>query len=677
MANRKTDASIAFSVTDNLSQSVTRMRNSLDGFEQDVEGLQKQLDILQRTKVQLKNIDLKQAKSQVDEMRRALEELGDTATETERQTAQANFDAAVQNYNNVANQLDLVSRRARQTQKDLLNTTDAISKADNRASSVSSGGSMLAALGRAGLYSMLGDAAGQWASVLAGSALGSEGGSLFGGILSGAGSGAAIGSMIAPGVGTAVGAALGGVVGLASGASEVYGSRDEAFKSYVQDAVEGQLNEMDSIRSSGSATAGQREQDQIAFTQRLGSDQAARDYLDQVREMATGTNYTYDEITGYSKSLLNTYNPEETFSVLQKLSDATAGLNLDSSGVEMFIAALSRMRTTGKLTQEYMNYFSERGLDADEAIARGLGIDKSRVREMATSGEIGGTEAAQAILDYIQEEFGGLSEKLASTYDAMVDNLGDAEANLNARMGEGYNEARKAGIEAQQDWLESDQLGEAYEAIGAWKAEMENAKEQYIRDAVNDAMGSEEYQAAQAEGDAAEMGRIIMQAKIHGMDEYNANEGKDEILAQELSLIQGVREDAALNESYWDAGYTLGQEFSKGRAAGMEEAPEGVPTSEYSTSQSSLLEDLENVENMMPHAAGLRRVPYDGYAALLHRDERVLTASQAREEDRGNSGSGIVIHVTGNTFGAGMDEEAVAEAIANAAARKLLAGFQS
>ena len=674
MANRKTDASIAFSVTDNLSQSVTRMRNSFDGFEQDVEGLQKQLDILQRTKVQLKNIDLKQAKSQVDEMRRALEELGDTATETERQTAQANFDAAVQNYNNVANQLDLVSRRARQTQKDLLNTTDAISKADNRASSVSSGGSMLAALGRAGLYSMLGDAAGQWASVLAGSALGSEGGSLFGGILSGAGSGAAIGSMIAPGVGTAVGAALGGVVGLASGASEVYGSRDEAFKSYVQDAVEGQLSEMDSIRSSGSVTAGQREQDQIAFTQRLGSDQAARDYLDQVREMATGTNYTYDEITGYSKSLLNTYNPEETFSVLQKLSDATAGLNLDSSGVEMFIAALSRMRTTGKLTQEYMNYFSERGLDADEAIARGLGIDKSRVREMATSGEIGGTEAAQAILDYIQEEFGGLSEKLASTYDAMVDNLGDAEANLNARMGEGYNEARKAGIEAQQDWLESDQLGEAYEAIGAWKAEMENAKEQYIRDAVNDAMGSEEYQAAQAEGDAAEMGRIIMQAKIHGMDEYNANEGKDEILAQELSLIQGVREDAALNESYWDAGYTLGQEFSKGRAAGMEEAPEAVQTSEYTTSRSSLLEDLSHVA---PHAAGLRRVPYDGYAALLHRDERVLTASQAREEDRGNSGAGIVIHVTGNTFGAGMDEEAVAEAIANAAARKLLAGFQS
>ena len=30
-------------------------------------------------------------------------------------------------------------------------------------------------------------------------------------------------------------------------------------------------------------------------------------------------------------------------------------------------------------------------------------------------------------------------------------------------------------VPAQQAWLESDQLGDAYEAIGAWKAELENA----------------------------------------------------------------------------------------------------------------------------------------------------------------------------------------------------------
>ena len=50
---RKADASIAFSLTDNLSQSVARMRTAVDGFEQDVDGLQKKLDLLQNTKMQL------------------------------------------------------------------------------------------------------------------------------------------------------------------------------------------------------------------------------------------------------------------------------------------------------------------------------------------------------------------------------------------------------------------------------------------------------------------------------------------------------------------------------------------------------------------------------------------------------------------------------------------------
>lgn len=57
---------------------------------------------------------------------------------------------------------------------------------------------------------------------------------------------------------------------------------------------------MESIRASGSATAGRREQDQIAFARRFGTEEAARAYLDRVKAMAVNTNYSYDEITGYS-----------------------------------------------------------------------------------------------------------------------------------------------------------------------------------------------------------------------------------------------------------------------------------------------------------------------------------------------------------------------------------------
>lgn len=538
------------------------------------------------------------------------------------------------------------------------------------------GSSFAEGIMKSGLLKELGSSLSGAAGTLLTSAIGEPMAELASQAISGAMSGAAAGAFLgAPGM--AVGALIGGTAGLVSGGTAIYQARDDSFKSYVQESVEGQLSEMDSVRASGSAIAGQREQDQIAFTQRFGSEEAARDYLAQVKTMAVNTNYDYDEITGYSKSLLNTYSPEETLGVLQDLSDATAGLNLGSSDVSMFINGLARMRTTDKATQEYLNYFSERGLDVYEALSRSTGADKSQIAGMVSKGNISGTDAAQAILDYIQEEYGGLSEKLAATYDAMVDNLGDAEANLNAMMGEGYNEVRKAGIQAQSDWLESDEMAEAYKAIGAWKAELENAKEQYIREAVDEAMSSEEYKSAEASGDAAEMGRIIMQAKIQGMGEYNANEGKDKVLAQELALIQGVRDDSALNDGYWDAGYTLGQEFSKGRAAAMQEINAAAVPSymietspDYDPARAFLGDEIMGYS----HAYGMDRVPYDDYPALLHEGERVLTANEAREQDQGGTAPSISITVTGNTFGAGMDEVAVAQALVDQIVLQMQAG---
>ena len=662
------EVGIVMTLYDRVSPTLKDLSKNTKAFDKDLDDLEQSLKTFDKNQQGLV--------SRSAELKKALEGANQRVTDARKEyrklkdeTSKGALDEAIEEQQRLKQALDETSiaiKENNQNYKAMLASARTAaaeaSKTENKAE-----GGMLKQLRTAGLFSLAGDAVSQLGGVLVESALGQPMASFVGSTLSGAASGAAIGSVLGP-TGTLLGAAVGGISGALSGGSQVYQAQDEAFKSYVQEAVEGQLSEMDSIRSSGSATAGQREQDQIAFAQRFGSDEAARSYLDQVRAMAVNTNYTYDEITGYSKNLLNSYSPEETLGVLQTLSDATAGLNLDSSGVSMFIAGLSRMRTTGKVTQEYLNYFSERGLDVYDALARSTGADKSQIAGMVTDGDISGTQAAQAILDYIQEEFGGLSEKLASTYDAMVDNLGDAEANLNARMGEGYNEARKSGLEAQQAWLESDQLGDAYEAIGAWKAELENAKEQYIRDAVDEAMGSEEYQAAQAAGDAAEMGRIIMQAKIRGMGEYNANEGRDEVLAQELALIEGVREDAAANEGYWDAGYTLGQAFSKGRLAGMKEDilawSSGIEGPDVSDHQKEMYADaLETFqERRGSHAAGLGRVPYDNYAALLHEGERVLTASQARELDRGGSGGGVTVNLSGSwTVRSEEDAEELAE----------------
>ena len=649
------EASIAIKSTDRYSATVKEMSKVTKAFDKDVGKMEKTLTALSKTKVSLR-MDLSKAKS---ELKAAEKQFDATKSAADRLT----LEMAQVNYDNVVRNLNAVTKAARDTEK-------AISKTENSAGSSGGGigaaSSIVSAIAASGIGNMVGDLALNVGTSIAGSIGGDNAGTVVSSMLSSAATGAAMGSIL-PGIGTAVGAAIGAAVGGVSGGLQIFEKKDDAFKSYVQDAYDTVVGEQETSLTSGSSIAGSREQTQMAFAQKLGGDPAANAYLDQVKAMAKDTNYTYDEITGYSKLLLNTYDTTKTLSVLQSLSDASAGLNLNSSDVNMFIAGLSRMRTTGKATQEYLNYFSERGVDVYQALANATGADKSQIAEMVTEGKIAGADAAEAILTYINQTYGGLSEKLATTYDAMVDNLSDFQADMDAAMGEGYNEARKIGLQAQMDWM-SGESGEAVEeanrAIGAWKADLENSKEEFIRKAVDAMMfENEDYQKAKAEGDAAEMGKLIMQAKVQGMNEYNDSDGAQLALEAELSLVEAIRNDTVLNKNYWDAGYEKGQEFTKGMAAGRASYYDAL-------SYDAMINDPFITDKGTGYATGIDYVPYDNFPALLHQGERVQTAVEARSE---RSEPSVVI--SGNNFM--IREDADVDRVAAALLQKMqLAGMR-
>lgn len=636
------EASIVIKSTDRYSDAVKKMATVTKSFSKDVDQLEDTLYALNKNKYSLK-LDASKAKAELKAAEKQFDLTHSAADGLKKELAQANYDNIVRN-------MKAVTTAARDTEK-------AISKVENRPGG-SSGAKKVSELATAvaagGIGDMAKDLALSAGSSLAGSLGGDIAGTMASSVLSSMATGATAGALFGP-VGAAIGAAAGGIIGAATGGLQIYEKKDDAFKSYVQEAYDTVTQEQADSLSSGSAIAGTREQTQMAFAQKLGGDAEATAYLGRVKEMAKNTNYTYDEITGYSKLLLNTYDTEKTLGVLKTLSDASAGLNLNSSDVNMFISGLSRMRTTGKTTQEYLNYFSERGVDVYQALANSTGADKSSIAEMVTDGKISGEDAVEAILTYINDTYGGLSEKLATTYDAMVDNLADFQADMDAAMGEGYNEGRKAGIQAQMDWM-SGESGEAVEeanrAIGAWKAELENQKEQYVRDAMDAMMASDEYQTAKAEGDAAEMGKLIMQAKVQGMNEYNASEGAQLALESEKALVTSIRNDTVLNQNYWDAGYEKGQEFSKGMAAARRD--------NYWSGYGSTTGPNPQ-RNPYRYAVGIDYVPYDNFPALLHQGERVQTAVEARSERPGMSG--IQISMYGTTIREDADIDRVAEAL--------------
>lgn len=680
---QSTDASIAFSATDNLSQSIAKMKNSMNSFEDDVDSLKKRLDMLYNTRAELK-LNLTQAQRELARTKKAYEELGEAATDAERETALADYNNANRNLENIQAQLRLTSQQARQTASDMNAATGAISRAENRAGR---SGGVLSSLGQAGAFSAVGDIASQWARVFISSSAGSTEGSLFSGALGGMGSGAAIGSMIAPGVGTAAGAAVGGVLGLVQGGSQVYEAQNEAFRSYYQQLYEQGQTEAETSLSSGSATAAQRELDAIAFNRLLGTG-IGDSYLRDLRTLAADTPLEYSDLTTMSRSLATGFgdSPERMLDLMTAIGDAGSAVGVTAADMNEMARAMSRMNSSGKATLEYLNILQERGVNVIGMLADEYGKTQSEIYDMISRGQIDGRDAVDIIQRGMESMYGGAMETMAGTFSGLTSTLQDAMTELDNARGEGYNAERSEGLQAEIDAY-GGELGEAIQSLnrisGENQAYMENLSDQYMREALSAVLlgqdttlfGSEQqaelaamresYLAASEEyADGSQEAGIKMdnlrrQAESLATATYENSEQYQLMQDAELDLIGAIRENtSALNG--WRSNYAMSEELSK-----------GLPL--FSNYDSSLYTGDDFRDSA---AFGIRRVPYDNYAALLHDGERVLTAREAREYDRGSGG--VSVNISGTwAVSSPADVDSIAETIVKRLELAMKAGVRS
>lgn len=670
------DVSIGVSVRNNASREFGNISRSTQVLENDIESLSRELDTLRNQRVTLR--------TNIDEIKKEL------------QAARREFDGTEQSVQRLQNanlymdtiteQLNDVSRAARNAQRDLAAADDELSRS-RAGGGIASGvdiddgvngstNSLISRLGEAGVWSYAGDILSNTSQTLVSSAYGSNAGTMFGSVISGATSGAALGTMVGgPGIGTAVGAGLGAVGGVITGATQIFEEKDDAFKGYVQDRTQTLLEQEQQSIQNGSSIAAQREKDLISFTSMFGDKDLAESYLSDIKTLANDTPFLYDDLTALSK-ILKTYGFQEWHMIptLTKIGDAGAIRGMGTDDMNAIATSLGRMYMGGNATREDLDILNDRGINAVQYLADAYGTDYGSMLEKISDGEVWGRKAVEIILNGMAEEFSGGMEAFKSSYDGLSSTLEGWQQEMDAAYGQGFNDTRKVGLQDQIDFDKenAEALEKVNYAIGVYYAELENKKEDLIREYQSDIISSDDFQNANTTEEYVTIAEKLMEAESAALDEYNATIGKD-IVDKQIGLAESIAENASLNEASWNAGYRIGQQYSKGLAESVKNAwtnalanmsPPGTTTETTTTSKPPLPPNSNSAMSGAGAAFGINRVPYDDYPVRLHQGERVLTANQARQMDNGSSAANITIHMGSVTIREDADIDRIAAALA-------------
>ena len=672
MGNR--DVSVVFKASDRLSDSLHQMRKGVRGLESDVEHYKKVQQQVFQEKAQVK-LDITQAKQSMKELEKAVRSGSDGAREaflaqqtkleslnneykrlTKLQSEALKSESlnneykekikqrreALESLNNEYKEQVKLQKEVLRGEKEFQTTMSRNSNA-NAGAGLSGAAGMMKSLAKAGLGSMLGGAVGDLMGGMATSAFGSTVGGAIGSIGGNALSGAAIGSIAGP-IGTAVGAAVGGLTGAIQALNNRQQQKDDIFRNEVQSLYNTTTAEMQDKISNGSAYAAERENYKRNYAS-MTDDETGKKLYESIMKYGDTTPYDTSVMLGKGMEMLSygidKKNVPEFMDIIGNIAMGDAN---KFSGLSY---AISQSMAAGKLNAQDKNQMVGYGFNPLEFVAKNQGVSIAEATKMMSDGKITSDMLVEALRTATSEgeRYHDAVNAMSDTFSGLQGQLESAKKNIEIAMGEGYNEARKKGMEKEIEAYNGD-LGEkmknAYSMVGAYEAEMENQYQQSIINAMQDATKRIEEEGLTG----IEAEKVMWEAKTQAEIDYKNSEEYQKKLQAEKSLVANIQSSLTESGEYVKFGQAMADQFSKGWQSGRlsnatsdvraQISKEGVSGYINSIFANAYKGTPGGVSSSRKHAAGLKRVPYDGYVAELHEGESVLTRVEADKEGGGS-----------------------------------------
>ena len=657
-----TDVSIVFKTHDKMSDSIRNIQKNVTNLSHDIQELRKIQDEAFQKKAEIK-YDITKAKDSLKELKKAVRDNVDGAKE-----AFIDKQLALERLNDEYKRMAQVAKDAGKAERELAADMSRSSNANAGRGSIAGMGGIMKGLATAGLGSMIGSAAQNYADSMITSVFGQNTGSMISGTIGSGIQGAAIGSVAGP-IGAAVGAAVGGLTGAINALADKNNREDDYYRSEVQNLYTNAISDMDSVLERSITYASEREDYKINYASTTDDETGAKLYQ-ALKEYGDKTPYDTSVILAKGMEMLS-YGIEE-----EKIMDYTDMIgNIAMGNANKFSGlsyAIAQSMNSGVLNGQDRNQMVGWGFDPLEYVAKNEGITKAAAKDMMSAGEITADmlEDAMRTATSEGERFHDAVNAMSDTFSGLQGQLESAKKNIEIAMGEGYNAARKEGmareIEAYNGEM-GEQMKEAYRMIGAYEAEMENQHQQSILNALEQA--NEDIETKGLEGLDAQkrMWEAYTQAEI----EYKNSEEYQMKLQAEKDLVQSIQGALVESGDYVSFGSAMANEFSKGwSSVRVNNAAEDIKSLGVGSFLNGLFAKtaLKNgTPGGYPNATGLPRVPYDGYPAILHEGEQVLTRVEA--DKRENAGG---VHIAKLADSIVIREEADIDKFAEKFARKVM-----
>lgn len=638
MGNR--DVSIVFKASDKLSDSLRQMRKGVKSLETDVEHYKKLQQRVFEEKAQVK-LDITQAKQNMKELEKAVRNGSEGARDAflEQQTA---LESLNDEYKRLSNLQSEVLRGEKEIQTTMSRNSNANAGSGVGAGLIGAAG-MMKSLAKAGLGSMLGGAAGDLLGNMTSSAFGSTIGGAVGSIGGNALSGAAMGSIAGP-IGTAVGAAVGGLTGAIQALNNRQQQADDLFRNEVQSLYNTTTAEMQDKISNGSAYAAERENYKRNYAS-MTDDETGKKLYESIMKYGDTTPYDTSVMLGKGMEMLSYgIDKKNVLEFMDIIGNIAMGDANKFSGLSY---AISQSMAAGKLNAQDKNQMVGYGFNPLEYVAKNKGISIAEASELMSDGKITSDMLVEALRTATSEgeRYHDAVNAMSDTFSGLQGQLESAKKNIEIAMGEGYNEARKKGMEKEIEAYNGD-LGEkmknAYSMVGAYEAEMENQYQQSIINAMQDATKRIEEEGLTG----IEAEKVMWEAKTQAEIDYKNSEEYQKKLQAEKSLVANIQSSLTESGEYVKFGQAMADQFSKGWQSGRlsnatsdvraQISKEGVSGYINSIFANAYKGTPGGVSSSRKHAAGLKRVPYDGYVAELHEGESVLTRVEADKRSGGS-----------------------------------------